>query len=235
MTLPFSLQQPGGVLPRIKICGLSTPITVAAAVDGGADFIGFVSFARSPRHVTLAQAAALAAPVRNRTAIVLLLVDADDASVDAAVRELAPDILQLHGSETPSRVQAVRARSGLPVIKAIKVETSADIATADTYRDIADLVLFDAKAPKSLAGGLPGGNGLSFDWQLLDGVAARLPFMLSGGLDPGNVATAIAVTRALFIDVSSSVESAPGRKDVALINAFIAAAHAAAASPPKRD
>lgn len=216
-------------LPAVKICGLSTPETVAVAIAAGASHVGFVHYARSPRHVTLTRAAELAMPARGKVAIVLLCVDQDDAFFDEAVRILRPDLLQLHGSETPERAAAVKRRTGVPVMKVIKVETSADVAIADRYRPVCDLIMFDAKEPRDRPGTLPGGNGLPFDWTLLEGQAAKGPFMLSGGLTPGTVAEAIRRTGARLVDVSSGVETAPGRKDPHLIRQFIAAAHAVAA------
>jgi phosphoribosylanthranilate isomerase len=223
-SLPFQLQNRAD--PQIKICGLSTADTVAAAVDAGADLIGFVSFARSPRHVAMADAAALAAPARGRADIVLLVVDATDAELTEAVAILNPDVLQVHGAEAPDRVAALRARFGVPVIKAIKVATRADVQSALAFRSVADLVLFDAKAPKTLDGALPGGNGLSFDWQLLDGWPSGEPYMLSGGLNADTIGAAVAQTKAPFVDVSSGVESTPGIKSVRLIQDFIAAVRA---------
>lgn len=185
--------------------------------------VGFVFFAKSPRHVSIGEAAQLAAAPRGRAGIVALTVDADDAIIDAISAGLAPDRLQLHGRETPERVAAVRARTGRPVMKAVGVSSRADVeAAAARYGSIADCLLFDAKPP--LGAALPGGNGVAFDWTVLAGLDLPIPFMLSGGLTPDTVADAIRITRAPGVDVSSGVESAPGVKDEALIAAFVAAA-----------
>jgi phosphoribosylanthranilate isomerase len=207
----------------VKICGLSTPETVAAALDAGADYVGFVFFPKSPRHVTLAQAAALAGQARGKAKIVALTVDADDALLLDIVRDVKPDLIQAHGAETPERIAAIRALTGTGVMKALKVGGPEDIAAARDYAAVADLVLFDAKAPASLKEALPGGNGLSFDWSLLADGRGGHRFMLSGGLTPENVAEAVAVTGAGLVDVSSGVESAPGIKDPARIRKFIEA------------
>ena len=217
---------------KVKICGLSTPDTVAAALDAGASFVGFVNFSRSPRHVGPAAAAALAAAARGRAKIVCLTVDASDALLDRIVAEVRPDFLQLHGSETPSRVAEIVRRQKVPAIKAVKVATAAEVALADGYRGLAAFVLFDAKLDERTAGRLPGGNGIAFDWRLLEGVAAKGPFMLSGGLEVSNVAEAIRLTCAPMVDVSSGVESAPGIKDTTKIRQFILAAHGSETSQP---
>ena len=209
--------------PLVKICGLSTPETLHAALAAGADQIGLVFFPRSPRHVTLDEGRRLAEQARGRAEIVALTVDADDAALEAVVEALRPDWLQLHGRETPARVAAVKARFGPRVMKALGVGTSADLAGADPYRGTADRLLLDAKPPKDAV--LPGGNGIAFDWTILKGFDAR--FMLSGGLSPDNVADAIRVARPMAVDVSSGVETAPGRKDPGLIGAFVAAARQA--------
>ncbi|MCB1511682.1 MAG: phosphoribosylanthranilate isomerase, partial [Hyphomicrobiaceae bacterium] len=170
------------------------------------------------------EALELARRVAGRAKVVALLVDPDDALVSDVMRQVGPDIVQLHGSETPERVAAIKALAGVAVMKAIKVETKSDAAAALAYKDIADLILFDAKAPKGAV--LPGGNGIAFDWHALEDVAPRVDYMLSGGLTPENVAAAIRLTGAKAVDVSSGVEKAPGEKDTALIHAFIAAAKA---------
>lgn len=211
---------------EIKICGLSTPATLEAALAAGADMVGLNFFAASPRYVTLAEAAALAAIARGRTTIVALVVDADDDVLAALKAAVAPDTLQLHGKETVQRVADIRARFALPVMKAIGVSDAADIALARRYVGIADHLLLDAKPPRK-ADALPGGNGLAFDWQLVSDLDPPLPFMLSGGLDAGNVGAAMRLVRPAGVDVSSGVESAPGRKDETKIRAFIAAARAA--------
>lgn len=208
---------------QVKICGLSTFGTLSAALDAGASFVGFVNFARSPRHVELPVAAALADAARGRAKIVSLTVDADDALLDRIVAGVRPDYLQLHGAETPARVAEIAGRQKIPAIKAMKIATAADVALAEQYRGIAAFVLYDAKVDAQAAGRLPGGNGVAFDWRLLAGVAAKGPFMLSGGLDAGNVAAAILVTGAPMVDVSSGVESAPGIKDIEKIRRFLLA------------
>lgn len=211
----------------VKICGLKTAEALEAALSGGADFVGLVFYPPSPRNVTPAEARPLAAVVKGRAKIVALLVDPSDALIEEVVAAVHPDMLQLHGSETPERVAEVKARFGVPVMKAIKVETASDAETALAYVSVADRILFDAKAPKGFAGALPGGNGLAFDWQALEPVRGRLDFMLSGGLTVDTVATAIRLTGAWAVDVSSGVERSPGDKDPGLIAAFLAAAKAA--------
>ena len=207
----------------VKICGLSTPETMEAALKAGADMVGLVFFAKSPRHVTLETARELAARARQRAEVVALTVDADDAALDAIVRALEPEYLQLHGRETPERVGEIQRKFGVSAIKALGVAEAADFAQADAYT-AADALLIDAKPPKGAA--LPGGNGVAFDWRLARGFAPRKPWMLSGGLDAGNVGEAIRLSLARSVDVSSGVESAPGVKDAARIYAFIDAARA---------
>lgn len=211
---------------EVKICGLSTPETVDAAVAAGADFIGLVFFPKSPRNVSLEQAATLADRARGRAKVVALVVDADDALLRAIAETVRPDFIQAHGAETPERVEEIERLTGCPVIKAIRVKDEADIAAAAGFSKAASLILYDAKAPETLGNALPGGNGHAFDWGLLEG-ARRPAFMLAGGLSPGNVAEAIRVTGAPIVDVSSGVESAPGIKDLGLIRKFIEAAKAA--------
>lgn len=212
---------------RIKICGLSSADTLDAALAAGADMIGFVFYEPSPRHVDPARAAALSARVAGRAGRVALTVDADDARLAAIDAALAPDWFQLHGNESPQRVREVRARFGRPVIKAVRVAVAADVVAAAAYIDAADMLLYDARAPEGLAGALPGGNGLSFDWRLLAPGERRLPAMLSGGLDPDNVAAAIRLVRPDAVDVSSGVERRPGEKDPARIAQFVRRARAA--------
>lgn len=211
------------VIPtRVKICGLSTESTLAAALEAGADWIGLVHFPRSPRHVALTRAAALSNLARGRAERVVLLVDPDDALVAAVVEAVDPDMIQLHGRESPARVAEIRHRTGRPVMKALGIATRADLAGLPAYAAVADRVLLDAKAPPDAA--LPGGNGRRFDWEILRGAALPPGTMLSGGLDAGNVAEALARTGLEAVDVSSGVESAPGTKDVDKIAAFVAAA-----------
>jgi phosphoribosylanthranilate isomerase len=203
-----------------KICGLKTAETVAAAVEGGASYVGFNFYPRSPRAVTPEAAARLAASVPASVAKVALVVDADDSLIDAIAEALAPEILQLHGAETPERVEAIRARTGRKVMKAIAIATPADVERTRAYEAAADLLMLDAKPPP---GGLPGGNGLPFDWQLLKGARWTLPWLLAGGLTPENVAEAIRATGAERVDVSSGVEDRPGVKSPEKIRRFLAA------------
>lgn len=212
---------------QVKICGLSTPETVDASVAAGADYLGFNFISRSPRFVSFEAAAALAARVPSSVLKVALSMDADDAVFDSMVKAIQPDILQLHGAEPPERLLALKARYGITLMKAIGIAEPDDPLKADIYRDSADLLLFDAKPPKSMAGALPGGNGLIFDWSLIAGHRPETPWMLSGGLNADNVAEAIRITGAEAVDVSSGVESAPGQKDPAAIEAFIRAAKTA--------
>lgn len=211
---------------RVKICGLRTAEAMAAALEARADLVGLVFFPPSPRSVTLEEAVPLADYARGFAAIVALLVDADDALLDRIVAEVNPDMLQLHGAETPARVAAVRERTGKPVMKAVKVRSREDALAALAFRGIADLVLFDAAPPRGAD--RPGGHGRTFDWSLLDGVRDEVPFVLSGGLTPDNVREAIRATGATVVDVSSGVETAPGVKDAGLIRAFVRAARSTA-------
>ena len=209
----------------IKICGLSTPDTLSAALDGGASHVGFIFFARSPRNLMPAEAGRLRQAAKGRARAVAVTVDADDALLDAIVAEMAPDMLQLHGKETPERVAEVKARHGLPVMKAFSVAEKDDLEKIASFRDVADRFLFDAKPPKGAE--LPGGNGVPFDWTVLAGLDPAIDYMLSGGLTPQNVAEAIRLVAPPGIDVSSGVERAPGVKDVGMIEAFFAAVRAA--------
>jgi phosphoribosylanthranilate isomerase len=208
------------VAVKVKICGVRTPAIVDQAAEAGADYVGLVFFDRSPRRLTFEQASNLAQAARGRIGTVAVLVDPDDALVDRVIDEVGPDLLQLHGCETPERVSAIRMRTGKPVMKAISVAAANDVAKARLYAASANYVLFDAKAAPGAA--LPGGNGVPFDWLALEGVAA--PFALSGGLTPDNVGDAIRLTGADLVDVSSGVEQAPGEKDAELVRRFIEAA-----------
>ena len=213
----------------IKFCGLSTPETVAAAVRAGAGWLGFVFFPRSPRHLEPERAAALTALVPPGIGRVAVLVDADDALIDAVIAA-GIDTLQLHGRETPERIAAVKARTGLPVWAARGVANRADIAAAIAGAGPADRLLLDAKPPVGAGAGvadLPGGNGVAFDWRLMLGVQPPLPWGLSGGLDAGNVGAALAVLQPAFVDVSSGTEDRPGVKSIAKIMAFADAVRAA--------
>lgn len=208
--------------PLVKICGLKTPETLAAALDAGADMVGFVFFPKSPRHIDLTTAETLGRQAAGRALKVALTVDADDTALAAIIAALHPDLLQLHGHETPDRVAAVRARFGLPVMKAIGVATADDLKDVQAFAAVSDRILFDAKPPKDAAH--PGGNGLAFDWSLITGLDLSIPSMVSGGLDPANVAEALRRTGAQGVDVSSGVETAPSQKDPAKITAFVQAA-----------
>jgi len=207
-----------------KICGLKTAETVAAAVEHGADFIGFNFFPKSPRCVEPDEAAALGRAVPGHVLKTGLLVDDDDARIAAILAAAPLDLLQLHGSETPERVAAIKAKFGLPVMKVIKVRAAADIARAADYEAVADRLLFDAQPPADMKNALPGGNAVSFDWTLVQGFRSRLPWMLSGGLNPGNLAEAVRQSGAPAVDVASGVEDRPGEKNVNKINDFLAVA-----------
>jgi phosphoribosylanthranilate isomerase len=216
--------------PIVKICGLSTALTLDAALEAGADMVGFVFFSKSPRHIDWATARALGRHAEGRAKIVALSVDADDDTLKRIVDALSPDLLQLHGSETPARVKEIGELFARPTMKAIGVATRADLAAAAAYEGVADMLLIDAKPPKDAV--LPGGNGRPFDWRLTQDFHAPLPWLLSGGLEPDNVEAAIALSGARGVDVSSGVERAPGVKDPARIRAFVAAARRAFARVP---
>ena len=208
----------------VKICGLSTGPTLAAALDAGADLVGLVHFSKSPRHVDLPLARLLSEQARGRAGRVVLLVDPDDALLASVLAATEPDWIQLHGRETPQRVAAIRRLSGRPVMKAIGVATRADLTGVSAYAHVADRLLLDAKAPPGAA--LPGGNGHAFDWNLLTGASLPEGTMLSGGLTPETVGDALTRTGLRAVDVSSGVENRPGEKDPDRIAAFIAAARA---------
>lgn len=209
---------------RVKICGLRDVASLQAAIDAGASYVGLVFFPKSPRNVSIDEAKVIAQAVPPGVAKVALVVDADNALLDQITANVPLDILQLHGHETPERVSEIRARYGLPVMKAVGVADQSDLAALDTYARVADQILVDAKPPKDAD--LPGGNGLSFDWRLISGRRWPVPWMLAGGLTPETVGEAIALTGAAQVDVSSGVESAPGVKDAVRIAAFCAAARA---------
>ena len=210
----------------IKICGLKTEAALAAALAGGASHIGFIFFPKSPRNVDPDAAGRLREAARGKAEAVAVTVDADDATLDRIVAAMQPDLLQLHGGESPERVATVKARYGLPVMKVLSIRTAADLDAVARYRGVADRLMFDAKAPAGSR--LPGGNGVSFDWQLLAGLDAGLDYMLSGGLNAGNIGDALRLANPPGIDVSSGVESAPGVKEPALIEAFFRAVRTAA-------
>jgi phosphoribosylanthranilate isomerase len=210
------------VAVKVKICGVRTPAIIDIAAKEGADFIGLVLFPKSPRFVELEEARALTAIARGKIGSVAVVVDPDDKLVDGVAERVRPDLLQLHGEETPERVAAIKERTGLPLMKAIAVSEVGDVRAAADYAGIADYILFDAKAAPEAA--LPGGNGMQFNWYSLVGL--KPPFALSGGLTPDNVGEAISVTNAYLVDVSSGVERAPGEKDADLVRSFIRAAKA---------
>lgn len=209
-------------MAQVKICGITRLADLAAVAEAGARYAGFVFFPRSPRHLSVEAAAALATEAPLGVARVGLFVNPDDAALDAVLERVPLDIIQLHGAETPARVAEVKARSGLPVMKAVGVAAPADLDALWDYGLAADLLLVDAKAPPDAA--LPGGNGLSFDWRLLAGRRLLKPWMLAGGLTPENVAEAVRLTGAPMVDVSSGVEAAPGQKDPVRIRDFVTAA-----------
>jgi phosphoribosylanthranilate isomerase len=208
----------------VKICGLSTRETLDIALDAGADMVGFVFFPPSPRHLFLEVARDLGKQVKRRAVKVALTVDADDATLSNIVEALQPDILQLHGKETTARLRDIKRKFGLELMKAIAVESAADLASLPGYVAVADRILFDARPPKGAT--RPGGLGAMFDWHLLENLDSKLPFMVSGGLNADNVAAALRVMRAGGVDVSSGVEREPGVKDGEMIRAFIRAARA---------
>jgi phosphoribosylanthranilate isomerase len=208
----------------VKICGLSTRETLDVALAAGADMVGFVFFPPSPRHLSLATGRELGKQAKGRATKVALTVDADDATLANIVEALQPDILQLHGGETVARLRDIKQKFGLQVMKAIAVETAADLAALPGYAAVADRILFDARAPKQAT--RPGGLGAVFDWHVLKHLELKLPFMVSGGLNAANVAEAVRVTRAGGVDVSSGVERSSGVKDPDMIEAFIRAARA---------
>ena len=217
---------------EIKICGLMRPEAVDVALDAGADMVGFVFFPPSPRHLSFETARALGARVAGRARKVALSVDADDDFLAASIEALKPDLLQLHGNETPERVVMVRTRFGLPVMKALPIEMRDDLSPVRLYANVADRLIFDARPPREAT--RPGGLGKSFDWNLLAEINPGVPFLLSGGLDTANVREALRITRAPGVDVSSGVERSPGDKDPDKIRAFIGAVRAADAADTER-
>ena len=214
----------------VKICGLKTEETIDAALHGGASHVGFIFFEKSPRNVAPATAARLAARARGRAKTVAVTVNADDAMLDDIVAQVAPDMLQLHGSESPERVVAVKQRYGLPVIKAIALREKGDLDRIAPYRGVVDQFLFEAKPPADSE--LPGGNGIPFDWHILSSLDGGVNYMLSGGLDADNVGAALSETGAGALDLSSGVESAPGVKDTGLIEEFFDAVRAGRTASP---
>jgi phosphoribosylanthranilate isomerase len=213
----------------IKICGLKTEEALEAALAGGASHVGFIFFSKSPRNIAPAEAGRLREAARSRAKAVAVTVDADDAALDAIVAAMAPDMLQLHGKETPARVTEVKTRYDLPVMKAFSVREATDLENIAVYRGVADRFLLDAKPPAG--SDLPGGNGVPFDWRLLAGLDAGVDYLLSGGLNAANVGEALRLTNPPGIDISSGVESAPGIKEAALIDGFFRAVRAAQELP----
>jgi phosphoribosylanthranilate isomerase len=204
---------------KAKICGISTPEAVRAALDGKAGWLGFVFFPKSPRNLSLEAAVRLAEPARQRAKTVALLVDPSDSQGEEVARILKPDLIQLHGAETPARARDIGVRAGCGIIKALPVAEASDVDAARAYETVVEHLMFDAKPPKEAA--LPGGSGRSFEWGLLDGRRFQKPWFLAGGLDPWNVAEAASISGAPLVDVSSGVERGPGLKDPALITAFL--------------
>ena len=212
----------------VKICGLSTPETIEAGLRAGANWIGFVFFPKSPRHVDYGKAKDLVGPIRGKASVVALTVNASDEELDAINEAINPDIWQLHGKESPERILEIKARFGRPVMKALAIADESDLEPIPVYDATADILLLDAKPPKDMPSELPGGNGVSFDWRLIKSLELKKPFVLAGGLDPDNVAEAIRLTNPEGVDVSSGIESAPGVKDINKITDFIFAARHAA-------
>jgi phosphoribosylanthranilate isomerase len=208
----------------VKICGLSTAETVSAAVEGGAAFIGLMFYPPSPRAVTPAEAAPLAQLVPAGVIKTGVLVDPEDAALEAILKVVPLDLLQLHGAESPARVAEIKARFGLPVMKVLKLRQEGDLEAAQPYLEVADRLMFDAKPPAEMKDALPGGNAVAFDWSILAGTSWPRPWMLAGGLTPENLAQAVRISGARVVDVSSGVEDAPGRKNPAKIKAFLEAA-----------
>jgi len=204
---------------KTKICGISTPEAVSAAADGGAGWLGFMFFARSPRNLAPDAAARLAQPVRGQAKIVAVLVDPDDAEVDRVAQVLKPDLIQLHGAETPARARAIGVRAGAGIIKALPVSEAADLARAGEYESVVEHLMFEGRPVPDAD--RPGGGGQAFDWTLLAGRSFQRPWFLAGGLDPWNLSEAVQQSGAPLVDVSSGVERGPGLKDPALITAFL--------------
>ena len=209
---------------EVKICGVNAPAALRATVEAGAEYVGLNFYPPSPRFVTPDQAAALTAAAPPRLCKVGLFVDVEDETIAKTLAAVGLDMLQLHGGESPARVAEIRARFGLPVMKAVKIAGAEDVAAAEAYLGVADRLLFDAKPPKEMTGALPGGNALTFDWQLLAGKTWPIPWMLAGGLEPANVAEAARISGARALDVVSGVEDRPGLKNPDKIRAFLAAA-----------
>ncbi|WP_169566576.1 phosphoribosylanthranilate isomerase [Sneathiella limimaris] len=208
-----------------KICGLNDPVSLKSALDAGAEYIGVVFFPPSPRSLMPAEAKELFGDYRGSAKLVGLFVDPDDELIRSALEAVPLDILQLHGNETPERVQEIRVKFGKPVMKAVKIATRDDLLQAKAYESVSDMLLFDAKAPKSMKDALPGGNGLSFDWTMLADLDTTCPWMLAGGLTADNVTDAVRISRAKAVDTSSGVETEPGRKDPTEVVRFLEVVH----------
>lgn len=208
---------------QAKICGLNDAVSVQAAINGGAAYIGMVFFPPSPRSVTPGQAGKLTQSVPSSVKIVGLFVDPDDALIQSVLDGVKLDLIQLHGSETPDRIREIKGTFATPVMKALKIAEKADLEAIKDYQNVADMLLFDAKAPKTMENALPGGNGLIFDWRMLTDLSLPLPWMLAGGLDADNVAEAVLISGARCVDTSSGVEIKPGLKDPAKISRFLKA------------
>jgi phosphoribosylanthranilate isomerase len=206
---------------KVKVCGLTEPSRIEQAAELGAAFVGLVFYPPSPRYLDPAAARSLAEVVPSRVETVGVVVDANDAELDAILQAVPLDVLQLHGHETPARVSEISLRTGCKVMKALRVEEAADLEPLDEFADAADMILFDAKPPRDA--GWPGGHGLPFDWRLLQGVAIPCPWALAGGLNADNLEAAVSLTGAPMVDVSSGIESRPGIKDPAKLAAFFAA------------
>jgi len=206
----------------VKICGINSVIAAEAALRAGVEYGGLVFFTKSPRHLSLESGVALAERMRGKLKLVALVVDEDDAALASIAQQIKPDFFQLHGKEAPSRTADIRSRFHIPVIKALAIAEPDDLHRLAAYDSAADMLMFDAKAPESAS--RPGGHGAAFDWQMLTGIKLARPWFLAGGLNPGNVSRAIAVSGAPMVDVSSGVESAPGIKSESLIGEFVAAA-----------
>ena len=224
--MPWTPRGPPAMPVSAKICGIRDEATLECAIEGGAGAVGFVFYPRSPRSVTPARAAELAAAAGDRVARVGVFVDPDDEFLAEVLSQADLDLLQLHGEESAERLAEIRARHGVAVMKAIRVAAASDLDLARDYVDIADKLMFDGRAPDSMAGAMPGGNRVTFDWRLLAGRSWPCPWILSGGLDPGNVAAAIRISDASEVDVSSGVEDAPGRKSLDLVRRFLACVRA---------
>ncbi len=209
------------MITHVKTCGLSTEKTLSAAIDAGATYVGFIFYPPSPRNISVTQAKMLTQYVGDRALKVGVFVNPDDQLLSEVLSNVDLDILQLHGNETPERTDYIRAKFSKSIMKAVPVSSQEDIALARTYEDIADMLLFDAKAPSAMKNALPGGNGLAFDWELIAGEKWNIPWMLSGGLDATNVAEAIKISGAEIVDVSSGLEKTPGKKDINKIEEFM--------------